>query len=82
LYYRRGRALIRLSWHDQNGRFTTAGEHVVAELAFGSLAGYPGPYDTAADGRVLVLVQAAEPPPPRVLVVLEWAREFVEGRRD
>jgi serine/threonine-protein kinase len=82
LFYRRGSTLIRLAWRDDQGRFSAGDEQVIGEFAFGSLRGYPGPYDTASDGRVLALLRTREPAPPRVQVVLDWPRTLAGPRPD
>jgi hypothetical protein len=74
LFYRRGSTLVRLSWRADQGRFAAGDERVVGVFAFGSLPGYPGPYDTSRSGRLLALIRTAPPTPPRVQVVLEWPR--------
>jgi hypothetical protein len=76
LFYRRGRQLVRVPWRAPQSTFTAGPERIVAELDFGSLPGYPAPFDAAADGRVLALVRLSPPPHPRIVVVVQWAQEL------
>ncbi len=76
LAFVRGRHLMVMPWHEQNGNFETGPERAVAEFAFGSGWTFGAPYDTAADGRFLALIRTEATPPLRVRVVLGWNREL------
>jgi hypothetical protein len=75
LAFVRGRHLIVQPWRDTAGRFETGPERTLTELSVGSGWTFGAPFDAAADGRLLALVRTQDSPPPRIRVVLGWARE-------
>ena len=73
LYFRRGSELRSASWEERSGRFFVTSERLIATVAW-PVVDRSTPFSVAKDGRVLALVRAEEPRPPRITIVLGWAQ--------
>jgi hypothetical protein len=76
LYFRRGSQLFSAAWEERDGRFHVGSERLIATVSWPTMD-YGTPFSPAGDGRVLALVTAEAPKPPRVTVVIGWAQTLL-----